>query len=143
MLYSSVMRPLGHGVLWSYAPFAGSVGVGLTGAGVDVGGVDQIPPLTWDEFTRDLRLAHTWSDTIHVFSLEGAVRQGYLSRLLTFDWDAPVTPPLREFRQVERLRKVLRAILWASAHPGAVLAGAFISFWLISRLTRKKLQRRQ
>ncbi|MFN2285432.1 MAG: hypothetical protein ACK2UQ_13500, partial [Anaerolineae bacterium] len=90
MLYSSVMRPLGHGVLWSYAPFAGSVGVGLTGGGVDVGGVDQIPPLTWDEFTHDLRLAHTWSDTIHVFSLEGAVRQGYLSRLLTFDWDAPV-----------------------------------------------------
>ena len=99
--------------------------------------------MTWDEFTRDLHLTHTWSDTIHVFSLEGAVRQGYLSRLLTFDWDAPVTPPLREFRQVERLRKVLRAVLWASVHPGAVLAGALVFFWLSSRLMRKKPQRRQ
>ena len=126
MLYSSVMRPLGHGVLWSYAPSAGSVGVGLTGGGVDVAGVDQIPPLTWDEFARDLHLAHAWSDTIHVFSLEGVVRQGFLSRLLTFDWDAPVAPPLREFQQVERLRKVLRAILWASAHPGTVVAGVVV-----------------
>jgi len=143
MLYSSFMRPFGPGLLWSYAPSAESVAVGSTGGGVDVGGVDQIPPLTWDEFARDLRLAHAWSDTIHVFSLEGVVRQGYLSRLLAFDWDAPITPPLREFRQVERARQALRAVLWTSVHPGAVLAGAVALFWLISRLTRKKAQRRQ
>jgi hypothetical protein len=143
MLYSSVMRPFGHGVLWSYAPSAQSIAVGLTGGGVTVGGVDQIPPLTWDEFARDLHLAHAWSDDIHIFSLEGVVRQGYLSRLLAFDWDASVTPPLREFQQVERARKVLRAVLWASARPGVVLVGALIFFWLISRLTRKKPQRRQ
>lgn len=140
MLYSSFMRPFGHGLLWSYAPSARSVGVGSTGGGVDVGGADQIPPLTWDEFTRDLHLAHAWSDNIHIFSLEGAVRQGFLSRLLTFDWNAPVTPPLREFRQVERARQGLRAVLWASAHPGVLLAGALALFWLISRLTRKKAQ---
>ena len=138
MLYSSFMRPFGHGLLWSFAPSAGSIGVGSTGGGVTVGGVDQIPPLTWDEFSRDLRLARAWSDAIHIFSLEGAVCQGFLSRLLTFDWDAPVTPPLHEFRQVERVRQVLRAVLWASAHPGVVLASAAILFWLISRLTRKK-----
>ncbi|MGC9394987.1 MAG: hypothetical protein ACP5J4_09030 [Anaerolineae bacterium] len=138
MLYSSFMRPFGHGLLWSYAPAASSVGVGSTGGGVTIAGVDQIPPLTWDEFARDLRLAHAWSDDIHIFSLEGVVRQGYLSRLLAFDWDAPVTPPLREFRQVERARKALRAVLWASAHPGTVLVGAVVLFWLMSRLTRKK-----
>jgi len=138
MLYSSFMRPFGHGLLWSFAPSAGSVGVGSTGGGVTVGGVDQIPPLTWDEFARDLRLAHAWSDAIHVFSLEGTVRQGFLSRLLTFDWDAPGTPPLREFRQVERVRRILRAVLWAGAHPGVVLVVMAALFWLISRLTRKK-----
>ncbi|MBN2391474.1 MAG: hypothetical protein JXR84_12170 [Anaerolineae bacterium] len=141
MLYSSFMRPFGHGLLWSYAPSAGSVAVGSTGGGVDVGGVDQIPPLTWDEFARDLHLAHAWSDTIHVFSLEGVVCQGYLSRLLTFDWDAPVTPPLREFQQVERLRKVLRAVLWASVHPGTVLAGMITLLWLIFRLTHRRSSR--
>ncbi|MBN2390490.1 MAG: hypothetical protein JXR84_07200 [Anaerolineae bacterium] len=143
MLYSSFMRPFGHGLLWSFAPSAGSVGVGSTGGGVIVGGVDQIPPLTWDEFARDLRLAHAWGDDIHIFSLEGAVCQGFLSRLLTFDWEAPVAPPLCEFRQVERARRVLRAVLWASAHPGVVLVSAAALFWLISRLTRKTSQRRQ
>jgi len=138
MLYSSFMRPFGHGLLWSFAPSAGSIGVGSTGGGVTIGNVDQVPPLTWDELARDLRLAHAWSDDIHIFSLEGAVRQGYLSRLLTFDWEAPVTPPLREFRQVECVRRGLRAILWASANPGLVLAGAAVFFWLISRLARRK-----
>jgi hypothetical protein len=141
MLYSSFMRPFGHGLLWSYAPSAESVAVGSTGGGVTVGGADQIPPLTWDEFTRDLHLAHAWSDDIHVFSLEGVVRQGFLSRLLTFDWDVPVTPPLREFRQVERARQALRAVLWASVHPGIVFAGMITLLWLIFRLTHRRSSR--
>ncbi|HOU11841.1 MAG TPA: hypothetical protein PKZ84_01885 [Anaerolineae bacterium] len=141
MLYTSFMRPFGHGLLWSYAPSAGSIAVGSTGGGVDVGGVDQIPPLSWDEFTRDLRLAYAWSDDIHIFSLEGAVRQGYLHQMRDFDWLGRVEAPLREFQQVERARKVLRGILWGSAHPGAVLAGAAALFWLISRLTRRRSSR--
>jgi hypothetical protein len=48
---------------------------------------------------------------------------------------------LREFRQVERARKGLRVILWASAHPGIALAGASVLFWLIFRLMRKRVQR--
>lgn len=138
MLYSSFMRPSGHGVLWSYAPAAGSVAVGSTGGGVDVGGVDQIPPLAWDEFARDLRLAHVWSDDIHVFSLEGAVRQGFLHRLRDFDWQTRIEPPLHEFRQVERVRRALRAVLWASAHPGVVLAGVLGVLWLLARLRRNR-----
>ena len=136
MLYSSFMRPIGHGLLWSYAPIAGSVGVGSTGGGVTVAGVDQIPPLQWEEFARDLRLARAWSDDIHVFSLEGAVRQGFLHRLRDFDWQARAEPPLREFQQVERVRKVLRAVLWASVHPGAVLAGVVGVLWLVLRRRR-------
>lgn len=140
MLYSSFLRPVGHGLLWSYAPSAGSVGVGSTGGGVTVAGVDQIPPLTWDEFARDLRLAHAWSDDIHVFSLEGAVCQGFLHRLRDFDWLGRVEVPLREFRQVERARKVLRAVLWTSAHPGAALAGVVGVLWLLSRFLPRRRQ---
>ncbi|HQE93066.1 MAG TPA: hypothetical protein PLH19_02745 [Anaerolineae bacterium] len=141
MLYSSFMRPLGPGLLWSYAPSAGSVAVGSTGGGVTVAGAAQIPPLTWDELARDLRLARVWSDTIHIFSLEGAVRQGYLHRLLDFDWSVPAEPPLREFRQVERARKALRAVLWASIHPGVVFAGVITFLWLVSRLTHRRPSR--
>ncbi len=137
MLYSSFMRPFGPGLLWSYAPSAESVAVGSTGGGVTVGGVDQIPPLTWDEFTRDLRLAYAWSDDIHIFSLEGAVRQGYLHQMRHFDWLGRVEVPLRECQQVERARKVLRAVLWASVHPGVVLAGVVGLLWFVSHLRRK------
>ena len=122
MLYTSFMRPNGPGLLWSYAPEADSVAVGSTGGGVTVGGVDQIKPLTWDEFARDLRLAYHWSDAIHVFSLEGAVKQGFLSRLRGFDWAHAQPTPLRQFEKVQRARRVGRAVLWASAHPAWLLA---------------------
>jgi len=134
MLYTSFLRPRGPGVLWSYAPDAQSVGVGSTGGGVEVGGIGDIPPLNWDEFSQDLRLARCWSDDIHVFSLEGCVRQGFLAWLKTFDWAQPITPPLATARQVERVRKALRVVLWASAHPFVVLGGLIGALWLLSRL---------
>lgn len=138
MLYSSFMRPHGAGLLWSYAPEAASVGVGSLGGGVTVGGVDQIAPLTWDEFTRDLLLARRWCDAIHVFSLEGAVKQGFLSRLRDFDWAQPPAIPWAAFRGAERFRRALRAGLWASAHPGVVIAGAGILLSLLALRRRKR-----
>ncbi|MBN1875396.1 MAG: hypothetical protein JXA33_14295 [Anaerolineae bacterium] len=137
MLYSSFMRPRGHGILWSYAPVAQSIAVGSTGGGVTVAGADQVSPLTWDELTRDLLLAQRWSDDIHIFSLEGAVREGYLARLCNFDWTQPISPPLAEFQQTEHFRRGLRAVLWASAHPGVVLAGVAGILWLASCLKRR------
>jgi hypothetical protein len=138
MLYTSFLRPRGPGALWSYAPDAQSVGVGSTGGGVQVAGIGDVPPLDWDEFSRDLRLARHWGDDVHVFSLEGCVRQGFLARLKAFDWDQPVTPPLEMAGQVERLRRVLRAVLWASAHPLVLLAGLLGGLWLLSRLRRPR-----
>ena len=141
MLYTSFLRPHGPSILWSYAPDAQSVGVGSTGGGVEVGGIGDVPPLDWDEFSRDLRLARTWSDDVHVFSLEGCVRQGFLARLRAFDWDQPVTPSLKMgvARRAEGLRRALRAALWTSAHPVIVLAGLVGLLWVLSRLrsTRK------
>ena len=132
--YTSFLRPYGPGILWSYARGAQSVGVGVTGGGVELGGMEGIPPLDWDEFSRDLRLARHWTDDIHVFSLEGCVSQGFLTRLKAFDWGEPVTPPLEMVSQVERLRTALRGVLWASAHPFLILAGLIGVLWLLSRL---------
>jgi hypothetical protein len=134
MLYTSILRPRGPGVLWSYGEDAHSVGVGITGGGVQVAGIGDVPPLNWDEFSRDLRLAYCHTNDIHVFSLEGCVQQGFLQQLNGFDWDQPITPPCASARQIERFRKGLRAILWASAHPLVVLAGLVGMVWLLSLL---------
>jgi len=44
--------------------------------------------MPWEELSRDLLLASGVTRDIFVFSLEGCVRQGFLERLLDFDWRA-------------------------------------------------------
>ncbi|MCP3143165.1 hypothetical protein [Pyxidicoccus xibeiensis] len=115
MLYTSFVRPHGPALLWSYGPGAPSIAVGITGGGVELPGAHAVPPLDWAELSRDLRLAVRWTHDLHVFSLEGCVRQGFLSRLRTFDWDAPVDPPSVKARRVDAVRRVLRGVLRTSA----------------------------
>jgi len=123
MLYTSFFRPRGPGILWSYGSEAASIAVGVTGGGVDVGGIVANRSLDWDEFSRDLLLARYWTDDIHIFSLEGCVTQGFLSRLRGLDWEQATTQPLTMAAQIETYRKALRAGLWASAHPWWVVGG--------------------
>lgn len=138
MLYSSMFRPYGHGILWSYAPQAVSVGLGITGGGVQIQGMAATPPLNWEEFSRDLRLARQWTDDIHVFSLEGCVEQGFLERLKTFNWQELTIVPSQAVRRVGRVRTLLYAVLWASARPILVLASLLSLIWLLSRLRKKR-----
>ena len=121
MLYSSFLGSAGPAFLWSYAADAGGAGVGSTGGGVE----SALPVLDWDGLARDLRLAYRRAPEVFVFSLEGCVRQGFLVRLGTFDWDAPLVAP-EGVEQVNAWRRALRAGLWASAHPWAVLGAALI-----------------
>jgi hypothetical protein len=123
MLYSSVFRPNGDGLIWSYGPQTDSIGIGITGGGVDIQAVKDIPPLTWAELTRDLRLAYQLKKPVHIFSLEGCVNEGYLARLRTFDWDGPVSEPKQTYQMVQSVRQVGQAGLWATAHPLVVMAG--------------------
>jgi hypothetical protein len=136
MLYSSFYRPRGAALLWSYGRQAQSIGLGVTGGGVQVADVVQPRFLDWEEFARDLRLAQRCTDDIHIFSLEGCVQRGFLQRLLGFDWDSPATPPAARVAEVERLRTVLRMGLLASAHPWLVSLGLIGVLWLLGR--RKK-----
>ena len=138
MLYSSFVRPGGEGILWSYAPDAVAIGVGSTGGGVEIEGLGDSRPLDWDEFSRDLRLAQRWCDDLFIFSLEGCVRQGFLSRLRAFGWDEPIYPPLRMARNVDLIRGAFRAILWASAHPMASIAALAALAWLLCRHRRSR-----
>jgi hypothetical protein len=131
MLYSSFLRDSGTGILWSYGKDAQAIGVGSTGGGVELDGVIDIPPLTWEEFQRDLLLAHKLTEDIFVFSLEGCVQQGFLKRLLDFDWNQDVLVPSQKAHQVERYRKLSRGFLWMTAHPWLVALVTFTLGWLL------------
>lgn len=139
MLYSSFLRPDGDAVLWSYAPQADSVGVGSTGGGVQVEGVIDVPPLTWEEFSRDLRLCVIREKPAHIFSLEGCVQQEFLSKLATFDWDQPVAIP-DSLRKVHAARTGLAAVLWILERPWVLLAGlaALIGLGFLFKHSKKK-----
>jgi hypothetical protein len=111
MLYSSFLRPWGSGLIWSYGKEGNPIAVGSTGGGVELPGpFDE--PLTWDELQRDLRLAWHWSDEIFIFSLEGCVQQGYLSKLVTFEWDHIILEPGSRAARVDHWRMSLRFTLW-------------------------------
>jgi hypothetical protein len=138
MLYTSFLRPRGPGILWSYAQEAQSVGVGSTGGGVEAGGLAEIDPLSWDELARDLALAHQWVDDIQIFSLEGCVRQGFMPQLKEFDWMQSIDPPIEMAAQVDRIRRMSRAILWSTARPYTILIGVVGLGWLISRLRSRR-----
>jgi hypothetical protein len=140
MLYTSYLRPYGPGVLWNYAQEAVSIGIGNTGGGVYIG-LGDARPLNWDELARDLRLAWSWCDDIHIFSLEGCVRQGFLERLRTFKWDQPMMVPEEQSKKVSNRRRILRSILWVSANLTPIFIGLVLVFITLTRYRRKNLNK--
>jgi hypothetical protein len=116
MLYSSFLRPHGPALLLNYAPEAGSVGVGSTGGGVEIEGIIDVEPLSWEEFSRDLRLCVQLDKPIHIFSLEGCVAQEFLSKLNTFDWEGPVQLPKHSLG-IKAARTGFAAVLWSLERP--------------------------
>jgi hypothetical protein len=133
MLYTSFFGGRNAALLWSYGADAQAIAVGSTGGGVSVAGIDQIRPLSWDELSRDLRLARRLTDDVHVFSLEGCVRQSYLERLMRFDWDAPVDVPEAEAAKVNLVRFATRALLWVLARPVPMLVLLTLAYLIVRR----------
>jgi hypothetical protein len=113
MLYSSFVRPHGAGLLESYGPQARSIGVGSTGGGVELPGAGAAPPLSWEELSGDLRRARRLCADLHVFSLEGCVRQGFLPQLRAFDWSGPEEAPKTTTRRMKLMRRAGGAVLRA------------------------------
>jgi len=138
MLYSSFARPHGAGFVWSYAPEAKAIGIGITSKGVEAGTIFESDPLSWEELDRDLRLAWAWTDKLFIYSLEGCVKQGFLSRLNTFSWDQPILAPTEPALWVENWRGVLQTVLWISTHLWLVALGIFGLVLLFIPLRRRK-----
>jgi len=131
MLYTSFFRPYGQAVLWNYARNARAVAVGVTGGGVEIEGIRQQTPLDWAEFSRDLRLAKQRTNNIHIFSLEGCVEQGFMQKLVSFDWSRSERPVHPWNELVTLIRLLMRTALWASAHLFIVLVLLLFFLWLL------------
>lgn len=123
MLYTSLLRPNGAGILASYAPDAQAIGLGVTGGGVAEPGLPMPTPLTWEEFARDLRLAWLWCNDLFIFSLEGCVEQGFLERMQTFDWDLPILTPDTGKARVDAWRGTIQSGLWVAQRLPYILVG--------------------
>jgi len=123
MLYSSFNRPYGQAILESYANNTDSFGLGVTGGGVEQDSGDTVAPLSWAEFTADLRIAASHNKPVHIFSLEGCVQQGFLSRLITFTWDEPAPEPVLNRAIVETGRGTLQSLAWIIERPIIFLLG--------------------
>ena len=137
MLYSSFVRPMGDGYLWSYAFDAQAIGVGSTGGGVDLEGVANTRPLSWAELQRDLLLAYQHTNYIYIFSLEGCVHQGFLPLIREMDWQQKPALPLRAAEKIEHWRRWGRRALWGLSHPWVFFIAVFILQALLSRSRRK------
>lgn len=111
MLYTSFTPSIGPGLLWSYGRHAGGIGLGSTGGGVTMEGLVDTRSLTWEQFERDLLLAAHLRPEVYIFSLEGCVSQGFLPRLLDFDWHSQVTVPHSKARMVNTVRALVFLLL--------------------------------
>jgi hypothetical protein len=136
MLYTSFLRPYGAGMLWEYAREGGSVGVGNTGGGVKMEGFQEPQYLQWRELRRDLLLARQHTENIYLFSLEGCVMHGFMEKLAHFDWSQTESIPVRQARQVGRVRKLAHGLLWAISHPIPVLVATAGVFWLFRKMRK-------
>ena len=134
MLYSSFFRPHGAAILASYAGESGGIGLGITGGGVDTGGLVDSRPLDWNELQRDLLLAACFTDQIYIFSLEGCVRQGILAQIGQLDWSQKVMLPSADTLRIQLYRGLLRAFLWTAAHPWLPIGLIAVSILLWWRL---------
>ncbi len=146
LLYSSHIKlllgsDLDGAFVRSYAQHADGIAIGSTGGGV----LDPIkgtaaPRLSLQAFKRDLLIAAQYTDTVHIFSLEGCVERGWMAELAAMDWDTPVQVPRRRRIQMALLRALIGFVLWASRH-GWTAAGwlgwAVAAALLIERRVRR------
>ncbi|HML41077.1 MAG TPA: hypothetical protein PKD23_10360 [Bellilinea sp.] len=131
MTYSSFERPYGHANVINYGREARALGLGSTGGGVDLEGVADTRPLSWEELEKDLLLAHHLGVKIYVFSLEGCVREGYLDRIMTMNWNQPVDHiPYKGLVTVQQ--RAVQGALYVFSRPW-ILVGVLLTLLVFGR----------
>lgn len=136
MLYSSLFQGERSRLMWSYADNAQAIGIGITAKSKLLQPLQAPKPLNWGEFTKDLLLAKQQSKAVYVFNLEGCVEQGFLPRLVTFNWSNEVPKP--KTKTIKRARKGFSLFLWFIERPLIFLALILGFISGITRLNKRK-----
>jgi hypothetical protein len=124
MMYSSFNRRVGAAMIWTLGRGAQGISVGVTdGPGTPGTGMG---PLNWDEFSRDLIVASHFTPQIGVYDLEGCVRQGFLPRLRTMNWNESVVVPSQSIASANRLGLLIRSVLWLASYSLWFVAGDLV-----------------
>jgi hypothetical protein len=141
MLYTSFNQAAGAAIIWEYGPQTQAIAIGST-AGTATGN-GRFSPLSWDEFSRDLIVAHHFSQTVGVYSLEGCISRGYMARLKTMDWNRSVQIPAASIRRTVRLQKVIYCVLWTSRFWLYFAVLSFLLFAWVAKVTVRRLKKRR
>lgn len=140
MIYASFARPRGEAMIWTLGPHAQSISLGITDGPMPAG--SGFGPLTWDEFSSELIVATHFTRHIGVYNLEGSVRQGFLPRLTTMNWNSTVVIPAAALSQADRLHLMVRVVLLIASNLVYLIAAALLL--LIALLIwRRRADRRE
>ncbi len=136
MLYTSFAHKTDSALIWVYGPDAQAIAVGSTS------GSDSDPrfiPLNWLAFSRDLMVANHFSHTVGVYNLEGCIRQGFLSRLKTVNWNESITIPAESVQKVENFRTRIQRVLWIASHVLYFVVALLIALaWIVVRWNKRR-----
>ncbi len=135
MLYSSFMgNPDGLIKIYGIDLKLEAVGLGSTGGGFDT----TLPTLSYEKLVHDINVAAKQSKEIHIFSLEGCAKNGYLSKLLDYKYDSTITLDSKQIQSIENLQTIVKRVSTILSYPTIffLVLIAIISFliWLIYRL---------
>ncbi len=138
MLYTSYAGPAGAAIIWKLGPDAQSIAICCT----DGDPAANPAVLDWSRFSRDLIVAGHFSHIIGVYNLEGCVRQGFLPRLKTMNWNQSVTIPAVAIRAANHRLRMLRLVLWISSHLLYLVVALLLAIAWIARSWRIRKMKR-
>jgi hypothetical protein len=143
MIYTSFNHKLDSAMIWEYGPDAQVIAVGSTASSGDTATDAAFPPLNWEQFSRDLIVARHFSPTIGVYNLEGSVKQGFITRLKTLNWNEPVVIPSAALTSAARLRRLAHLGLWLASRTIYIAAVVLLIFaWLVYAFVGRRKRNR-
>jgi len=143
MLYTSFVHQFGAAQIWQYAPSSQVIAVGSTATSGDAAADAKYPPLNWEEFSRDLIVAHHFSPIVGVYSLEGCVKQGFIPKLKTMDWTQAVVIPAESLKQAAQAKNGIHAVLWLGSHSiYFIVAFLLVFIWVVRMIVRWRKRKR-
>jgi hypothetical protein len=130
---------LGGALVTSYGPSADAIGVGMLNSSLAHEGAGEgLPPLHWEALERDLLLAAHHTDTIYIYSLEGCIERGLLTRLNTLNWHAEGRAVLWKRTLVGAFR--ITILLWLLAARFSRVLFAWLGWGLFALLLARRLR---